>query len=437
MRIAICVLTALTVLVPAFARAAEPRWFPGDMHTHSVHSWDAAGLGGDSVARCLRLSVKQGLEFTSITDHQSVAAQADPEFVSSALTPIPGEEWGIMGHAGIHGTMTAVPEVDTKLPPTTWNDQVERALTLTRARGSVVVINHPPHPEIIWAWTTSTFDAVEVWNAGWMFPFIKPTPRAVADALLKERGLAEVPGAMSRELAVALDVKTGGFNAQSVRFWEAHLERGAHAAAVGGGDRHILIAPGYPTTWISAEDRKVGTLLDAVRAGRTCVTRSPLVRPAELSARSGGAVALPGDVVRSGHSVSLKVRAQVSGNAQVVFYRGREAFATERIDAAHPEATATDVPRGVTWYRAEVLEPILDLGLSPADQAIWDTLTNTLSSSQPEDVLAFMSRFGEKLEDEGRLPSFRIGDKVNRVINADPTHRGWCKSVLTSPIYVR
>ena len=430
MRIALVVLF-LVITAPA----RSEHWFPGDLHTHSVYSWDAAALGGDSVARCLRLGVKQGLKFLSITDHQSVAAQADPDFHSDELTPIPGEEWGIMGHAGLQGTRAVVPEVDTTRPAATWNDQVDLALTGARARGTVVVLNHPPHPEIVWAWTTTAFDAVEVWNSGWMFPFVKPTSRAVADKLLADRGLAGVPGAMSAELAQALAVGSGGFNAQSVAFWEAHLARGAHAAAVGGGDRHVLIAPGYPTTWIQAANRDAATLLDAVRAGRTCVTRGPGVLPAEFTVESGGVVARPGDVVAAGRPATLRVRAAVSG--LVVFYRGRTEIGSARVDAAHPEATFSDTPAGATWYRAEVLEPLLDLGLSAADQALWDKLSTTLSASKPEDILAFLTRFGESIADEGKLPSFRLPEKINRVINLDPTHRGFCKSALTSPVYVR
>lgn len=413
----------LLLLLALAAPLSGQTWFPGDMHTHSIHSWDAAGIGGDPVGRCLRLAAKQRLKFVSITDHQSVGAQADPEFVSAELTPIPGEEWGIMGHAGIHGTRSVVPEVDTTAPALTWNDQVDRTLTRERARGNLVVINHPPHPEIIWAWTTPQFDAVEVWNAGWVFPFLKGTSRATADALLKARGLGEVPGAMSRELAQALEVQTGGWNAQSLAFWEAHLARGAHVAAVGGGDRHILIAPGYPTTWIQAENREVRTLLDAVRAGRTCVTRSPEVGPAELTLRCDGATARPGDVIAAGKPVRLTVRASVSGRGLVVFYRGRTPIAEVRVDHAHPVAGIDDLPGGPTWYRAEVLEPALDLGLSTA--------------FQPEDMQKFLEAHGTAIDDEGRLPSFRLSDKINRAINLDPTRRGWCKSAITSPIYVR
>ena len=427
-------LAALLTVLPA--RGAD-RWFPGDLHSHSVYSWDAAALGGDSVARCLRLADKQQLQFLSITDHQSVQAQADPEFVHPRVTPIPAEEWGIMGHAGIHGTAVAVPEVDTKKPATTWNDQVELALTGARGRGAVIVINHPPHPEIVWAWTTRTFDAVEVWNSGWMFPFVKPTSHATADALLASRGLAEVPGAMSRELATALDETSGGFNAQSVRFWEAHLERGAHAGAVGGGDRHVLIAPGYPTTWISAADRGLKNLLDAVRDGHTCVTRSPLVQPADFSIEVDGAVVTPGGALNAGRPVKLRLATRVRGDAVAVFFRGREEIARVAVSPAHPVATFADLPASATWYRAEVLEPLLDLGLSAEDQALWDKLTASLSASQPEDILAFLQRFGELIPDEGRLPSFRLPEPVNRLINLDPQHPGQCKSVLTSPIYVR
>lgn len=86
------VIAFVIMIMVGASRGADLRWLAGDLHTHSRHSWDAAQLGGDPVARCLRLAEKQRLDFVSITDHQSVDAQADPAFNSASLTPIPGEE---------------------------------------------------------------------------------------------------------------------------------------------------------------------------------------------------------------------------------------------------------------------------------------------------------------------------------------------------------
>ena len=259
-------------------------------------------------------------------------------------------------------------------------------------------MNHPAHPDI--AWTTDRIDAVEIWNVGWAFPFVKPTTRARIDRLLEERGLAGVPGSLSAELADALTERSGGFNAQSLRFWEAHLARGARLAAVGGGDRHVLLAPGYPTTWVRAPDRAVPSLLAAIRAGRTVVTRSPLVRPPEVTVRSGSTTAGIGDEVPAGAPLVVSVRAVVARRGLVVIYRGREPIAAIPVTREQPLAEVRDTPAGPTWYRVEVLEPLIR-GIAP------------------------------------RLPTFRMPDPVNRAINADPKRPGWCKTAITSAVFVR
>lgn len=433
----LALLSLLSLPLRAELPGSPRTWWPGDLHAHTNHSFDAAQLGGDDVARTIRLGEKQGLAFLAITDHQSIASQMDPAFSSSRLTPIPSQEWGIMGHAGLHGTRTLVPEVDQARPPATWNVQVDLTLAGVRGRGAVVVVNHPAQGDLMWSWSTNLFDAVEVWNVAWVFPFVLPMTHEKARAELLARGLGGVPGALSRELSRALEEQSGGCNVQCLRFWEAHLAKGARVAAVGGGDRHVLVAPGYPTTWVSAPDRSLPELLSAVREGRTAVTRTPQVRPPELVATAGGRTAYPGDTVTAGRPLKLTLRTSLPGGGLAMIYRGREILATAPVAAGHAVLVVADTPPGPTWYRAEMLEPLLDLGLTGADRVLWERLAAAGTAARPEDLLAFLSRFGERVDESRRWPAFAIPDALGRFINADPRHPGHCLSGLTSCIYVR
>ena len=54
-----------------------------------------------------------------------------------------------------------------------------------------------------------------------------------------------------------------GGNAQSLKLYEALLSRGYHVAVLGGSDRHIVFAEGFPATWVRVSDNSV----DGVKAG--------------------------------------------------------------------------------------------------------------------------------------------------------------------------
>jgi hypothetical protein len=208
-------------------------------------------------------------------------------------------------------------------------------------------------------------------------------------------------------------------------------------APVDRGDRHILISPGYPTTWVSAPNRSLPELLAAIREGRTAVTRSPRVRPPELTASSGGRTAYPGDAVPSGQPVRLTLGTALPGGGLAVIYRGREVLAAAPVSRADAMLTVSDTPPGPTWYRAEVLEPLIDLGLTGADRALWERLAAAGPPAPPEDLLKFLSRFGERIDESGRWPSFAIPDALGRFLNKDPRRPGHCLSGMTSAIFVR
>jgi hypothetical protein len=112
------------------------------------------------------------------------------------------------------------------------------------AAGAFVSVNHPKPFGPPWEYpSVRSFHAVEVWNGPW------------------------------------------ALNAIAVEFWESRLRAGARLTAVGGSDTHLLRARdpdsrhsqrlGTPT-WVAAGPRlDPGTILDALRDGRTFVSATP------------------------------------------------------------------------------------------------------------------------------------------------------------------
>src|SRR5690606_10666820 len=91
---------------------------------------------------------------------------------------------------------------------------------------------------------------------------------------LQGDGLAAAGVRACPEVYAALS-SPGGGNDRAVAYWEAALARGKRVAAVGGSDRHKLLPPGYPTTWVLAPSPSGTDVVAAVRAGRTMVTQGP------------------------------------------------------------------------------------------------------------------------------------------------------------------
>ena len=224
--------------------AAEPDWYRGDLHMHTVYS------DGDSYPHELAAAAYAlGLDFYGITDH------------NRAQSPVPlvphGNGWPVLvpgvevtsyaGHFNVWGGSD------------TWYDfrdfsaaGQQAAVNAARADGGLVSLNHPKpygpmweHPEV------TGFECIEPWN-GWY----------------------------------------GAINNLAIGYWADALNNDIAErwhVGVGGSDMHYLKTPGvlsipvspatmgYPTMWIQTEQPlSAESIIAAIRAGRCFISESPV-----------------------------------------------------------------------------------------------------------------------------------------------------------------
>lgn len=262
-----------------------PRWFRGDLHSHSFYS-DARG----SLEDLLAAARARQLDFLAVTDHNTVGHHAAARAASASdLLVLPGEEITTYhGHANVWGVTGWV---DFRI---TRPADVETLVQHVHERGGLFAVNHPRHaPGCIGCdWehpVPDAIDAFEAWNGPWSYR-----------------------------------------NWEALERYDALLRRGARATLTGGSDRHQpgwpdtdpeLLWVGAPTTWFHLDELSEAGLLTGLRAGRAFVSEGPQGPRIELDVEGvdmGSAVeALPGR--------RLRVRARVAGAAgSLLRYVGAE-----------------------------------------------------------------------------------------------------------------
>jgi hypothetical protein len=230
------------------------RWFAGDVHMHVAPPDDPAdvAMGVTEIAQKAR---EAKLDFVVLTPHvwpgRRGAAFSREWREMAALaratpfpTLIPGVEWTTRaGHFTVAGVDV------TKL--------TGEFLPAAHAAGAFISVNHPfavptrlpviraSHFDMSYrAWTSNgerqPIDGVEVWNV----------PLGMANVIVRPGG------------------RTGEEHAWTAADRVVHEER-RRMTAVGGTDNHQLLV--MATTWVLAADAGEATILEALRAGATCV----------------------------------------------------------------------------------------------------------------------------------------------------------------------
>jgi len=276
----------------------RPGWYRGDLHMHTAHS-DATCAGQDGlrapcpVYRTVEAAAARGLDFISITDHNTISqfdAERELQPAFPHLLLIPGREiTTFKGHANLFGPTAFI---DFRLGDRAVPDM--KALeAATAASGGLFSVNHPMLPSgencMGCGWTATDTDwrgvqAIEVVNGG--------------------------------ALAYS-DAGDGVFS--GLPFWQAKLSAGYRIAGVGGSDNHDAgldprkaSAVGRPTTVVFAQALSTPAILAGIRAGRVFIdvdgTRDRML---DLSATAGAAKAEMGGSVAAPRGIAVHFAARL------------------------------------------------------------------------------------------------------------------------------
>ena len=209
-------------------------WYAGDLHAHTTHS-----DGTLTIAQLASAAVGRGLDFLAVTDHNTVSHHAHLPGVGAAydLCLLPGQE--VTTHAGHANAFGDIGWVDFRRPAQQWLSDVE-------ARGGLLSVNHPLQDDCGWQFPVRT-PFLELWHISWFLDLTATGPWAYLRGLGGTRG---TPGG----------------------------DPGGNPVLLGGSDFHKPdqgYPPGTPTTWVAAADRTPAAILDAIRHGRTAISRFP------------------------------------------------------------------------------------------------------------------------------------------------------------------
>jgi hypothetical protein len=361
------------VWVEAADGATRGTWFAGDGHVHTCYSHDAycgpaddntgpdtAYSSGGTVAQRFAEGAAKGLDFLSISDHDDVRAQSDPDYGSQGVAALPAYEASLAGgHAHMLGATHLYPKGDT-VPASA----VRSLADSLRADGGRFQANHPSYK------AEAPFDSCDQADG--------PDPARIP--LHWKYGFSVQPDSIEVWNATTL-------LQPAELYWECWLQRGVRVGATAGSDSHGATQPnlGMPTEWVLARSRRPRDLLAAIGAGRTTLSRNP-------PALGGVRLLLEGDADRDGSFESaigdsvppgtpLRVRAE--GGAPLGWVRVR-ANGETLVDARAlaPGGSVTFAAPAAGWVRASLYladgTQAVDPGCRPIGQPL-DTCTRDLA----------------------------------------------------------
>ncbi|MFG1625476.1 CehA/McbA family metallohydrolase [Kribbella sp. NPDC049227] len=329
------------------AKAPRGTWLAGDTHVHDDHSSDGSGPRqtskqtlpgnlpvGDQIAQ----GERTGLDFMPLTDHRTYDQVWDPQWKSSALLLLPGEEANGSPHAVVLGNVDVI--VDGANPPgSPAFRHVQQSVWDAHAQGAVWSQAHPDDGEYTRA-------------AG-------PND----NASVQGADLVEV-------LNVASDPDVEIEYAENR--WNAGFRFGVAAAS----DCHFrelwdIDSPGMPTTHVFAAERSVLGILDGFRGGRTTVsqkTAGPFLTIEADVDGDGEFEAIGGDEVvvhgrRLSEDATLRVKVKGGQGTSVLVYAspGRSAGPIATFRPVRDDETF-ELPLRLhglvhNWYRVEARSP--------------------------------------------------------------------------------
>lgn len=236
-------------------------WYRGELHAFSSH-----GEGSESVAELVRRAEASGMDFLAITDRNTMAAAADPAFVSDKVVLIPAMEWGddARGVALVYGPRT-FPETATTM------EAAQAECLRIQAQGGVFAIAHPCFPTCPWQWNLSFVNAIEAWCRDW-----RSVPPITLDNLGEHLKIRDDKKELIYSIAEAAAITSHSGNAQAAQFWDYELTRGVKVGGIAGsGTASPKVPMGRPITYVYAEEKSFKGIMDGLRLGRTYMSSGP------------------------------------------------------------------------------------------------------------------------------------------------------------------
>ncbi|WNO69356.1 CehA/McbA family metallohydrolase [Streptomyces sp. AM2-3-1] len=349
-------------------KAPKGLWLAGDTHVHDDHSSDGSGPrqtshqtlpGNLPVGDQIGQGEKTGLDFMPLTDHRTYDQVWDPQWKSSKLLLLPGEEANGSPHAIVLGNVDVV--VDGANPAGSASYRhVQQSIWDVHAQDAVWSQAHPDDGEYTRA------DGVN------------------DNASVQGADIVEVLNVASNP-----DVE--------VEYAENRWNAGFRFGVVAASDCHFrelwdVDSPGEPTTHVFVAQRSVRGILDGFRDGRTTVSQNlagPFLTIEADVDGDGVFEAMGGDeVVVADRKLSKKasLRVKVKGGKGTTLYvyaaPGRSAgpVATFRPQKANETYELPLVMKGTdhSWYRVEARSPGSASG-SEADPNLPDQLRGATS----------------------------------------------------------
>jgi hypothetical protein len=280
---------------------AEPGWYVGDLHAHTLHSDGFGCRSDDETANrgCQPWEVVEAarakkLDFLAVTDHNTTTHHADLATLQESMKTmllLRGQELTTFhGHANVYGTSRVI---DFRLG---FNGRsMSDVMTDIEREGALLSINHPGR---------DTGDRCT--GCGW------DAPRTPWERI---QAMEVINGGV-------IEGKTAG-----MPFWYARLNEGHRITAIGGSDDHGARSPrsrvGSPATVVYASALSEAALLDGIRSGRVYVrTRGP--EGPTLEVTSGP---------MSGDEVRLTITIGRAAGQSVEIVRNGDVIAMLRADA--------------------------------------------------------------------------------------------------------
>lgn len=415
-------------------------WWKGDLHSHSApYSHDADSQGGDRPGICFFLGETAGLDYLALTDHRTLDQINDPTYRAATLTPVNGTEWGSPVHVGMVGLSRQVPEIDTSRGASSYNSQVQAAFDEAHRQGGAVILNHPCMEGNESIWLSRDFDAIEVWNSYWGLALprgYKDTTEADVDDKLRSVGIAALGEDCTPELREAVRVRGGGANHQALKLWEAHLNRGRKKAIVGGGDRHMLVFPGLPTTRIFSPTKSQADLMQGIRQARTWVGShgGPEVEFTADVDGDGVFETFIGDSVPLNRQVRYRVRVKNALGGRVDIVRNAQVHLQFAVLTPDDTYDFVDTATAKTWMRVDAFERV-DLNFQHTNFQLL-AMTGTIFGQNGYQALQTLALpAGFQVAIGTRLPTIRLPHEIDTLLNFDRLNWGYARGAITSPIW--